>query len=246
MIWVVVAFAVLALAASGGLLWWRQRVGGEIALMAATATSKATDVAAIAAGTMVEVKGTLRCGSALLAEFSKQSCVYYKSEIQRETAYYTRDSQGRRERKTRTETVHSSTRFAPCLVEDASGKVAVNLEGADVEGQQAVNRREAEERSLAGTVVSLALGGDDSSTLIYTETVLTADLAIYVLGEVQADHSVGKPAAGSKNRVFVVSTKSEAERTKDLRSTTLWLLVGAVVLAAVAVGLAILAINLKT
>src|SRR6185312_9727855 len=97
---------------------------------------------------------------------------YFKSQIDRETVYYTRDSQGRNERKTRTETVHSNTAFAPCTVEDDSGPVALKFEGAEVEGQQAVNRREREESSLAGTMVSIALGSGGPGTLIYTETIL--------------------------------------------------------------------------
>lgn len=233
--WVLVIFAVVALAAAGGLLWWRRRVGEELRLMAATPTSKAAEVARLAPGTVVEVKGTLRCTGPLTAELSKQSCVYFKSEIQREVVYYENDSQGKRQRKIRTESVQSNTRFAPCAVEDASGRVAINLDGADIEGQQqVVNQREAEARSAAAVLVSAALSGTDSSTLIYTETILPADIPVYVLGEVTAGNAIGKPAAGSKNRVFVVSTKSEEERSKDLGSTMTWQLVAGVLLVVVA------------
>ena len=83
-------------------------------------------------------------------------------------------------------------------------------------------------------MISIALGSNDSSTLLYTETILPKDIPVYVLGEVQADRSIGKPAAGSSNRVFVVSQKSEEERTGSLRRTMIWLLVGATVLFAVA------------
>jgi hypothetical protein len=227
--WVLIVFAVLALAGAVGCLWYRTRLGKQIALMAATATSRAAEVAGLAPGTVVEVKGTLRCAAPLTAEFSKEPCVYYKSQIDRETVYYARDSQGRSERRTRTETVHSNTRFAPCTVEDDSGGVAVTFEGADVEGQQAVNRREREDASVVGTIASIALGSGGPGTLIYTETILSRDIPIYVLGEVQADRSIGKPAQGSSNKVFVISHSS-----RDLKSTVIWLLVGAIVLFAVA------------
>jgi len=129
----------------------------------------------------------------------------------------------------------SNTRFAPCTVEDASGRVAINLDGAEIDGQQQViNRREVETRSGAAVLVTAALGGTDSSTLIYTETILPADIPVYVLGEVTAGKAIGKPASGSKNRVFVVSTKSEEERSKDLGSTMTWQLVVGVLLAVVA------------
>jgi len=234
MVWVLMIFAVLALGGAAGCIWYRHRLGQEIGLMASVETSRAADVAGLVPGTMAEVKGMLRCAAPLIAEFSKVPCAWHKSEIQREIVYYTRGSDGKSERKTRTEPVHSNTRFSPCSVEDASGSVALNLTGAEVEGESVVNRREPEARGVAGTVISIALGGNESSTLIYNETILTHDIPVYVLGEVQADGSVGKPAAGSKNRVFVVSRKSEEERAQDLAGTRLWLLVGAIVLFAVA------------
>jgi hypothetical protein len=76
--------ALAAVLAVGGLLalWWRTRMGGEIALMAPTATSKTADVAKLAPGALVEIKGTLRCAQPLTAEFSNQACVYFRAEIE--------------------------------------------------------------------------------------------------------------------------------------------------------------------
>jgi hypothetical protein len=99
--------AVAALAAVG-LLWWHSRVGQEIALMASLETSGAGSIGQLAPGTMVEVKGTLRVRSPLVAEFSQRPCAYFKSEIEREEVYYERDSQGRDQRRTRTTTVYSN------------------------------------------------------------------------------------------------------------------------------------------
>ena len=61
---------------------------------------------------------------------------------------HARGSDGKSERKTRTENVHSNTRFAACTVEDESGTVALNFTGADVEGELVVNRREAKRAGL--------------------------------------------------------------------------------------------------
>jgi len=243
--WVLFIFAVVMAAIGAGLLWWRKRVGQEIALMAATQTSKAAEVARLSPGTVAEVKGTLRCAAPLMAELSKQPCVYFKSDVQREVVYYETDSQGKRERKTRTENLSSNTRFAPCAVEDASGQVAIHLDGADIDGQQqVVNRREPEPQSLASTMVGIALGSsNDSATRIYTETILATDLPVYVLGEVAADHGIGKPGAHSKNRVFVVSTKSKEERSKSLGSSMTWIMVFAVLCFAAAAALAFFAVK---
>src|SRR5215212_8121197 len=102
-----------------GLLWWRSRVGQEIALMASLETSGAGSIGQLAPGTMVEVKGTLRVRSPLVAEFSQQPCAYFKSEIEREEVYYERDSQGRDQRKTLTTTVYSNMKYGQCLVEES-------------------------------------------------------------------------------------------------------------------------------
>jgi len=55
-----------------------------------------------------------------------------------------------------------------------------------------------------------------------------------VLGEVQQGGLIGKPASGSKNKIFVISHKSEEERNKSLTSTTRWLLAIAIILFAIA------------
>jgi len=244
MVWIPIILAIVVLAGAAGCLWYRQRLGQEIALMSAIATSRAADVAGIAPGTAVEVKGTLRCATPLIAEFSKVPCVYHKSEINREVEYYRTGSDGKRERRTRTESVHSNTKFAPCAVEDDSGKVAINFTGADVEGESVVDRRENEARGVAGAVLSIALGSNESSSLRYTEVILTHDIPVYVMGEVQADRSIGKPVEGSKNRVFVVSRKSEEERSKDLTRSMLWFLIGAIVLLVAAAGLGYWAVRM--
>ena len=71
----------------------------------------------------------------------------------------------------------------------------LNFTGADVEGELVVNRREAEARGVAGTVISIALGSNESNTLLYTETILPQDIPVYVLGEV-ASRPLDRQAGG--------------------------------------------------
>jgi hypothetical protein len=222
-----------------GLLWWRSRVGREIALMASLETSGAGSVAAIAPGTVVEVKGTLRVRAPLKAEFSGQPAAYYKSEIEREETYYERDSNGRDERKTRTTTVYSNMKYGQCLVEDASGKVGIDFDGAEVEAVQVVNEPTAPPGG-GGGVIGGVLSALSSTNATYRrkESMLAPDIPVYVLGEVRAGGLIGKPADGSKNKTFVISHKSEEERTKSLTSKTRWLLVIGIILLALAAVLA--------
>ena len=57
-----------------------------------------------------------------------------------------------------------------------------------------------------------------NSNASYTrkESILAPDIPVYVLGEVQQGGLIGKPASGSNNKIFVISHKSEEERTKSL------------------------------
>ncbi|HKS64024.1 MAG TPA: GIDE domain-containing protein [Xanthobacteraceae bacterium] len=230
-----------AVAALGGLgfMWWRSRVGREIALMASLETSGAGSVAALAPGTAVEVKGTLRVRVPLKAEYSGQPAAYYKCEIEREETYYERDSNGRDERKTRTTTVYSNMTYGQCLVEDGSGRVGIDFDGAEVEAVQTVNEPTAPPGGGGGVIGGvLSALSNSNATYRRKESILAPDIAIYVLGEVHQGGLIGKPASGSTNKTFVISHKSEEERTKSLTSKTRWLLVIAIALLALAVVLA--------
>jgi hypothetical protein len=218
------AGAIVAIVAAGFLLY-RKRLVGEATLMAATQTSRAADVASLAPGSVVEVVGTLRCASPLTAEFSNQPCAYFKSEITRTVTRA--NNQG-----TETSRIHVNTMHAPCAVEDAGGRVALNLDGAEIEGEKVVDREEME-RDALGVIVNAMQ--NVSARRRYTETILAPDITVYVLGQVQADHSVGKH--GSTSNVFVVSSKSKEERSRSLSHWITGLLWLGIVLAAAALGL---------
>ena len=231
--------AAVAALAGLGLLWWRSRVGGEIALMAALETSGAGSVAQLAPGMAVEVKGTLRVRAPLTAEFSGQPAAYYKSEIEREETYYERDSDGRDQRKTRTTTVYSNMKYGQCLIEDKSGRVGIDFDGAEVEAVEVVNEPTAPPGGSGGVIGGvLSALSNTNATFTRKESILAPGIAVYVLGEAQPGGLVGKPASGSKNKTFVISHKSEEERIKSLTSTTRWLLAIAIILLALAVVLA--------
>ena len=223
-----------------GLLWWRSRVGKEIALMASLETSGAGSVAQLAPGTALEVKGTLRVRSPLTAEFSQQPCAYFRADIEREEVYYERDSQGRDQRKTRTTIVYTNVKYGQCLVEDQTGRAGIDFDGATVEAVQTVNEPTAAPSSGSGLIGGvLSALSNSNSTFTRKESILAPDIPIYVLGEVQQGGLIGKPASGSKNKTFVISHKSEEERIKSLSSTAWWLLVIGILLFALAIGLAI-------
>lgn len=230
---------VVAAVAGAGLLWWRRSVGREIALMAGTPTSRAADVAALAPGTLVEVKGTLRVREPLTAEFSQKPAAYFNASIVREEVYYERNSKGESQRRTRTTTVYQNIKYGACLIEDQSGRVGIDFDGATVEAAQTVNEPTMNPAGTASGVVAGVLNAlsSHSESFRRVEHALAPDIPVYVLAEVQNGGLLGKPAQGSKNKTFVVSHKSEEERVKSLTSTTRWLLVGAILAFVVAVGM---------
>ena len=217
------------------LLWWRRSELRGIALMSQTPTTRAKNVTMLAPGSAVEIKGTLRCSHPVVAEFSQKSSAWFTSDIFERTITRTADSNGNQREETQSRAVHENCQFAPCTVEDESGHVALKLDGAAIEGETVIDRTELAGGEVAGTLMQVL--GTNRMERHHTEKILPCDVHVYVLGEVQADHSVGKPAMGSKNRDFIVSLKSEEERSADTASFAKWLLISAGALIAIAAGL---------
>lgn len=210
-------------------LWFCKKYRDETALMAATPTSRACDVATLAPGTVVEVKGTIRCAAPLSGEFSKQACVYSKSEIERKEVRW---KDGKRE--THYVTERSTERHAPFHVEDASGRVPVRGEGASVEAVQVYNENaNTTTESVVSTVLSLT--GQGSYERRYKESILAPDIPVYVLGTVLDGGVIGAAPHGAKIKDFIVTYKSEEERTRSSARAAIFLLITGLVLFVAAV-----------
>lgn len=198
-------FAVVFLVGGAVMLWWRTRLGHEIQVMASTPSSTVAQALAAAPGSLVEIAGTLKCQTPILAEFTQTPCAYFSAQIQREEVYYERDSDGKEQRKTRTTTVHSNVENAACAIADDSGMIGIDFKGANVEAVETLSRI-------------------DGTSDRYIERILAPDIPIYVLAEIQDGHLLGKPSKGSPNKHFVISHRSEAERAKELGKSMTWAL----------------------
>ena len=229
MTWIALNFAVVAAAAAGGFWWALTRSSRELGLMKATATSNARDVAAMAAGTVVEVKGVLRTAAPLKATFSGRDCVYFRSLTEREVERTRTDSDGKRETEREFETESDVVQFAPATVEDSSGSVALDFAKAKVEGEQ-VHRRQ--EYPGVGTSLIAQLTGAGTLSHRFTEWIVAAGVPVYVLGTVTATKGIGADPA--KRNPFVVSIKSEEEREKSLGHVRIWQIAGIVICAVIA------------
>jgi hypothetical protein len=242
---ILLLFAVIFLVAGGVLLYFRNRTKQKSALMSQTETSASADVSGLAPGTLVEVKGTLRCEAPLTSEMAGTSCAYYSSKVIRE--YMERDyddDDGGSDR--RSEVIAQNEQFAPFVVEDDSGTAAVNAEGAEVDAKQVVNRFERDTGnegsfSLGGMTINLG-GGERTIGYRYTESILPIDASVYVLGTVQDGGGIGAPSSGEEGHRFVVSHRSEEALGQSLGKTVLWLGVGGV--GALVLGVILLVIGI--
>jgi hypothetical protein len=242
---ILLLFAVIFVVAGIVLLYFRNKNKQKAALMGQTQTSSASDVSGLAPGTLVEVKGTLRCEEPLSSEMAGEKCAYYSSKVIREYMErdYDDDDVGS---DRRSEVVAHNEQFAPFVVEDSTGTVALNAEGAEMDAKQVVNRferntgSEGPSISLGGTTIHLG-GGERTLGYRYTETILPVDAPVYVLGTVQQGGGIGTPSGDEEHR-FVVSHRSEEALGQSLGKTVLWLGVGGI--ASIAVGVVLLAVGI--
>jgi hypothetical protein len=79
--------------------------------------------AGIAPGTLVEVKGTLRCEEPLTSEMAERTCAYYSSTVTREYLRPDYDDDNDVGSDRRTEIIAQNVQFAPFMVEDDTGFV---------------------------------------------------------------------------------------------------------------------------
>lgn len=214
-------FGVGLLVAGGVVLHFRSRVLRKTEAMRKVETSNASDVSRLKPGDPVEVKGTLRCEDPLTSEISNHTCAYYHARVIREYEDRDRDAEGRTRTRRRSETVASNERFAPFVVEDASGTVGVRGEGAEVDALEVVNRFERDTDgsssiTLGGLTVNLG-GGERTLGYRHVESILNLDAPVYVLGVVQHDGEIGAPNEDEGEHKFLISYRSEEQLEKKYR-----------------------------
>jgi hypothetical protein len=209
------------------LVRFRRKTIKKTELMGSVETSAARDIASRAPGTLVEVKGTLRCEEPLRSEMAEQTCAYYLSQVIREYEETDRDADGDLQTRRRSEVVASNERFAPFAVEDETGAVGVRGEGAEVDALEVINRFErdtggAGSVTLGGLTVNLG-GGPRTIGYRYVESVLPIDSPVYVLGAVQEDREIGSPSEEGEKNKFLISYRSEEQLEKKFKRDALLL-----------------------
>ncbi len=159
-------------------------------------------------------------------------CVYYSSSVYRkyeDYEIYTDNNGNEKERVvTNEELMSSNTNKIPFDIDDGTGKIKVNLEGASLETQTVLNQFEPGESS--GSVLSLGyfsfdIGGYDygeSSTLgyRYVEKIIPVNRNLLVVGEAKdssGELTIEKPS--DKDYKYLVSLKSEENYIKGAKTS---------------------------
>ena len=230
---------VVCLGVGALLLWIGRGQQSKRNLVSRVATSNASEVAGLLPGEPVEVKGKLRCDTPLTGEISQRPCVYFDAKVTREYERREQDSNGNWHTDRRSETVASNKQSTPFYVEDASGRVLVRPDGADIEAQKVVDRFE---QATAGgpTItlpvlggVSLNLGGEGTVGYKYEEWALPLDTEVYILGAAQENGEIARPPEGSRTGRFIISYRSEETLQREWGRNARWLAFSAIALFAI-------------
>jgi hypothetical protein len=172
--WLVLIAIVLAPSAVF-LLWAWRSSRAEMALMRGTETTPAADVVKLPEGSVVEVKGRLRCAAPLTAELSKTPCAHFAVSVERDYEIVGYDANRKSSCRVRkTQLVQWSTMSSPFEIEDESGRATVVPENASVEGIAAINRYDVPEDDAGET----ASGNHRTLGFRYQETHLPLDAEI--------------------------------------------------------------------
>jgi hypothetical protein len=164
-------FPFIAFAVGGVLLYIRRGTVKKTGLMRRVQTTETDRVSGIAPGELVEVKGTLRCDSPLQSQMAGRNCAYYRARVLEVYREHSDHGHGPRRRE---RTVSDNEQSVEFYVEDATGRVRVRPEGAEVDAEKVVDRFE----EAGAGFFSSKLGNR------YVEEILAVDAPIYVLGVV--------------------------------------------------------------
>lgn len=225
-----VLIGIVLIPTAGFLLWSWRSSRNDMALMRATETTRAADVAKLPAGSLVEVKGRLRCAAPVTGELSQSPCAHFVATIERDYEVLEYDAKRQTSYRARkTEIVQSNALFVPFEIEDESGRAAVSSADAIIEGIETVARQHADQREDGNaSVMQAALGSVDKADRTlgfrYKEMHLPLDAEIYVLGVVGKDRCIGAPEPGAKGQRFLISVKSEETRAAELGDKSRWML----------------------
>lgn len=202
----------------GGLiaLYFAIRLRSTIQVMEDTPT---TPVKGIKSSGYYEVKGTIRCDHPLGAPRTGAPCVYYHHVITEQYEESYRDSEGDYKTRTKSRTILNETRSCPFGIQDSTGTIQVQPDGATFEATVSESGRSGSRDSSWKAEMGAAIGMRTREHQGQREVITVIPVAsrIYAIGAVE-HHPAGltMQADKSQNRAFRISMKSEEEQLETL------------------------------
>ncbi len=224
----------LLLAAAAGLAWGHRAQRRKLGLIASTevctvehlrqlAASMAEGLGAGSLRFPAAVEGTVRCGEPLVSQLAEAESVYYSMTVRRESE----GAEGGDEKRRSSEQLAHETRSVRFEVEDATGTLAVDPEGAAFTARETLSRFEpagGEARTLTVgryTLEAPAPVPDAAGRTLgyrFEEQAVPVGARVFVLGEVTdpgGELVISSPAREGK---LMVSVKSREQLLKELGS----------------------------
>lgn len=196
---------------------------------------------------MVKLSAKAESDSPLTGEFSGNPCVYFESEVihKYKVLQERKDSEGKVTKNwvTKTETVGDTKRGDEFRLNDGSGAVEINIQGAELTTNEVVDNFKP--ANGAGST-SFSFGNftarfdNGFKTIGYSEVERNIGIgaSLFVIGEINDRNGrlmISKPA--DEENPFIVSVKTEASMLKGLEGSAKMSLYGGIAAAVIGLGL---------
>ncbi|MEM9593718.1 MAG: E3 ubiquitin ligase family protein [Acidobacteriota bacterium] len=248
-------FGLLLLAAAGGLAYGHRSKLKRLGRLTSTDVHTAAHLRELAssmadglgAGSLrfpAAVSGTARCDAPLTSELTQTPSVYYDMRVRREFEEE-RERDGQRETVTRSESVAHNRRALDFQLEDATGAIPVDPDGASFVAEKVLSRFERE--AIAGdlqigafTLRVRASGSGRTLGYRFEEEAIPVGTEVLVVGEATDEGGELRLAAPADGDKLLVSVKGKPQLIRELASGAKGLKIGAVVCGALGLLLLIL------
>lgn len=230
---------IILLIGAGVAIWNRRQYSERMNLIRRAVQAKAEQVGDAFPGEVVAISGNAESERALTSEQSQTRCIYYDFEIvrryERRRGGFSVGGRNRRGRRTSRrrgrETVAHNEQWVPFRVEDETGAVRVNPDGAWFEARKVMDRYEREGSNdlfgIPGLNVNLGFGGNQTLGYEIKENAIPTGTPLFIAGPVNEQGEIER----NRHHGMIVSYRSESALRDDWGKRERNQLIGALVAA---------------
>ncbi|TVR73457.1 MAG: hypothetical protein EA415_07650 [Sphaerobacteraceae bacterium] len=240
-----IILGILLMIGAGVALWNRRKFSEKMNLIRRAVHARPGEVGNAFPGELVAVTGNAESSQALISEQSETPCIYYDFQIVRRyersrggVSMGGRNLRGRRRRTGRQrgrETVAENEQWVPFRIEDESGAVRVNPDGAWFEARKVMDRYEREDSNnllgIPGLNVNLGFGGNQTLGYEIKENAIPTGTPLFIAGPVNEKGEIER----NRNHGLIVTYRSESALRDDWGKRERYQLIAALVAAGLGV-----------